>query len=217
MIRSRRASTESTIIAILPALVFPRPAQTPANGGSAPVVSSGQPNSPVNHLLTLAEVVARAVGGNSGLVAARRRLQKAQELIAQVNAQGKPQLRADANDTYTTYPVFAPNLLNPTITNPTVPGGGQISVIVDNVSLEVRQAPLNIRSAQALVGAAQTGVSQAQEALGLADLRYQGGLGTLSDVLNALAQLTRIRTNLSDANFFYQTSLAQLVRATGGH
>ena len=85
-----------------------------------------------------------------------------------------------------------------------------------NVSLEVRQATLNIRSAQAQVASAQTGVAQAQEALRLAYLRYQGGLGTFLDVLNALAQLARTRTDLSNADFFYQTSLAQLVRATGG-
>jgi len=81
--------------------------------------------------VTLADVVARAVGGNSGLVTARQRLQKAQELIVQVNAQGRPQFRADAADTYTSYPAFAPTLPNPTITNPTLPGGGQIPVVVD--------------------------------------------------------------------------------------
>ncbi|MGI4789831.1 MAG: TolC family protein [Janthinobacterium lividum] len=85
-----------------------------------------------------------------------------------------------------------------------------------NVALEVRQATLNIRNAQAQVGAAQTGVTQAQEAVRLAYLRYQGGLGTFLDVLNALAQLAATRNNLSSAEFFYQISLAQLVRALGG-
>ena len=85
-----------------------------------------------------------------------------------------------------------------------------------NVSLEVRQATLNIRNAQAQVGAAQTGVTQAQESVRLAYLRYQGGLGTFLDVLNALAQLAATRNNLSSAEYFYQISLAQLVRALGG-
>ena len=85
-----------------------------------------------------------------------------------------------------------------------------------NVALEVRQATLNIRNAQAQVGAAQTGVTQSEEAVRLAYLRYQGGLGTFLDVLNALAQLAATRNNLSSAEFFYQISLAQLVRALGG-
>ncbi len=84
-----------------------------------------------------------------------------------------------------------------------------------SVALEVRQASLNIRNAQAQVGAAQTGVTQAQEAVRLAQERYQAGLGTFLDVLNALAQLARTRDNLASAQFFYQTSLAQLVRAMG--
>ena len=85
-----------------------------------------------------------------------------------------------------------------------------------NVSLEVRQAVLNIRNGQAQVGAAQTGAAQAQEAVRLAYLRYQGGLGTFLDILNALAQLAATRNNLSSAQFFYQVSLAQLVRSLGG-
>ena len=87
----------------------------------------------------------------------------------------------------------------------------------ESVGLEVRQAIVNIRNAQAQVGAAQTGVAQAQEALRLARERYQAGLGTLLDVLNALAQLGVTRTNLSNAQYFYQSSLAQLVRAIGGY
>ena len=84
------------------------------------------------------------------------------------------------------------------------------------VSLEVRQATINVRNAQAQVGAASAGVTQAQEAVRLAHDRYQAGLGTFLDVLNALAELAATRTNLANAEFFYQTSLAQLVRALGG-
>ena len=153
MIRSRRALSASTLLAVLPALAFlpPATAQAPATGGlgtgapagaapgsnapgansPAPGVGGGVGTPPPNRPLTLADVVARAVGGNSGLVTARQRLQKAQELIVQVNAQGRPQFRVDGADTYTSYPAFAPTLPNPTITNPTLPGGGQIPVVVD--------------------------------------------------------------------------------------
>lgn len=85
-----------------------------------------------------------------------------------------------------------------------------------SVSLEVRQATINIRNAQGQAGAAQTGLIQAEEARRLALERYTAGLGTFLDVLNAQATLAATRTNLANAQFFYQSSLAQLVRAMGG-
>ena len=85
-----------------------------------------------------------------------------------------------------------------------------------SVSLEVRQATINIRNAQGQAGAAQTGLIQAEEARRLALERYTAGLGTFLDVLNAQATLAATRTNLANAQFFYQSSLAQLVRALGG-
>ncbi len=151
MLRSRRVHALLLFALPLAAAQSVR-AQTPATGGPAttggaapgggvpganapvPGVSGGIPTAPVptGKPLTLADVVNTAVGGNSGLVLARQRLQKAQELIIQVKAQGRPQFRADAADTYTTYNAFAPILPNPTVTNPTLPGGGQIPGVVDN-------------------------------------------------------------------------------------
>jgi len=104
----------------------------PAAGGPAPGVSSGTPKPAPNRPLTLSDVVNIAVGSNSGLVIAQQRLQKAQELIVQVNAQGRPQFSADAVDTYSSYRAFAPTLTNPVVTNPTLPGGGQIPQVVDS-------------------------------------------------------------------------------------
>ncbi len=129
------------------ALVFlfltahPADAQTPAVGpgsnapaasGPAPGVSSGTPKPAPNRPLTLRDVVNTAVGSNSGLVIAQQRLQKAQELIVQVDAQGRPQFSVDAVDTYSSYRAFAPTLTNPIVTNPTLPGGGQIPQVVDS-------------------------------------------------------------------------------------
>ena len=110
-------------------------ATAPAANGPSPGVAGGVPGTtPSGRTLTLADVVALAVGGNSGLVVAHQRLQKAQELINQVNAQGRPQLRADANDTYSSYPAFAPTLPSPAVSNPTLPGGGTIPVVVDQAA-----------------------------------------------------------------------------------
>ena len=85
-----------------------------------------------------------------------------------------------------------------------------------NVELEVRQALSNVATAQARITATTQGVTQAQEAVRLAQVRYQNGIGTLLDETNAQANLAQARTNLSGAQFDYQTALAQLTRAEGG-
>ena len=86
----------------------------------------------------------------------------------------------------------------------------------ENVSVEVRQALSNINDAQTRAASAGLGVTQAQEAYRLATVRYQNGIGTILDVVNAQAQLAQARTNLLNAQYDYQTSLAQLTRALGG-
>ena len=103
----------------------------PGANAPAPGVSSGVSTPPPGRPLTLADVVNRAVGSNSGLVLAQQRLEKAQELINQVNAQGKPQFSANANDTYSSYRAFPATLASPTVVNPALPGGGQIPTVVD--------------------------------------------------------------------------------------
>lgn len=91
-----------------------------------------------------------------------------------------------------------------------------LNQLTQSIGLEVREAAVNVRNAQAQIGAAQTGLAQAQEAVRLARERYGAGVGTFLDVLNALAELAVTRTNLANAQYFYQTSLALLVRAMGG-
>ena len=85
-----------------------------------------------------------------------------------------------------------------------------------NVSVEVRQALSNINDAQTRAASSGLGVTQAQEAYRLATVRYQNGIGTILDEVNAQAQLAQARLNLLNAQYDYQTSLAQLTRALGG-
>ncbi len=86
----------------------------------------------------------------------------------------------------------------------------------ENVAIEVRQALSNINDAQTRAASAGLGAQQAAEAYRLANVRYQNGIGTILDVVNAQAQLAQARSNLLNAQFDYQTSLAQLTRALGG-
>jgi outer membrane protein TolC len=84
-----------------------------------------------------------------------------------------------------------------------------------NVQLEVRQAYLNILEGQSSVSTSQTAVALAVETLRVANVQYQNGVGTILDVENAQAQLATARTNLSNAQFTYETALAALVRDIG--
>ena len=84
-----------------------------------------------------------------------------------------------------------------------------------NVTLEVRQAYLNINDAQTRAASATLGSQQAAEAARIAAVRYQNGLGTFLDVINAQAQLAQAQINELNAQYDYQTALAQLVRAVG--
>ena len=86
----------------------------------------------------------------------------------------------------------------------------------ENVAVEVRQALSNINDAQTRAASSGLGVTQAQEAYRLATVRYQNGIGTILDEVNAQAQLAQARLNLLNAQYDYQTSLAQLTRALGG-
>jgi len=86
----------------------------------------------------------------------------------------------------------------------------------ENVSVEVRQALSNISDAQARTASAGLGARTAAEASRLAGVRYQNGIGTILDVVNAQAQLAQAQSNLLNAQYDYQTSLAQLTRAIGG-
>jgi outer membrane protein len=84
-----------------------------------------------------------------------------------------------------------------------------------NVELEVRQAYLNVLDGQTQASTAHTGVNLALETLRVANVQYQNGVGTILDVENAQAELATARTNLANAQYTYQTSLAALVRDIG--
>ena len=90
------------------------------------------------------------------------------------------------------------------------------SQLQENVAVEVRQALANITDAQTRTSSATLGAQQGAEAYRLANVRYQNGIGTILDVVNAQAQLAQARSNLVNAQYDYQTSLAQLTRALGG-
>ena len=83
----------------------------------------------------------------------------------------------------------------------------------NNVRLEVEQAFYNLGANEKNIGTAQKAVELAEESLRLARLRFQAGVGTQTEVIDAQTELTTSRGNLLTAIIDYNQSLNQLQRA----
>ncbi|MCL5104686.1 MAG: TolC family protein [Armatimonadetes bacterium] len=82
------------------------------------------------------------------------------------------------------------------------------------VGQEVRNAALNLEEAAKRIQATSGAATLAEEALRLANVRYEAGIAVLVEVTNAESQLTQARFNLVNAQYDYAVALAQLQRAT---
>jgi OMF family outer membrane factor len=83
----------------------------------------------------------------------------------------------------------------------------------NQVRFEVEQAFFNLQSNRSNIETAQVALEQAKESLRLARLRFQAGVGTQTDVLDADTELTRAEANLVRAILGYNRSLAAMQRA----
>lgn len=83
------------------------------------------------------------------------------------------------------------------------------------IQLEVRQAWLNVRAAQARIAASQEAKSQAEENLRMTRELYGGGLGTNTQVLDAVALQIAAASNHDNAVLDEALALLALQRAVG--
>ena len=83
----------------------------------------------------------------------------------------------------------------------------------NQVRLEVEQGYFNLQSNKENIGTSQKAVELAEESLRLARLRFQAGVGTQTDVIEAQSDLTTARGNFLTAIINYNQSLNQLQRA----
>lgn len=83
----------------------------------------------------------------------------------------------------------------------------------NQVRFEVEQAFFNLQANRENITTAELAVEQAEESLRLARLRFQAGVGTQTDVINAQSALTEARGNLLTAIIDFNRSLAALQRA----
>ncbi len=80
---------------------------------------------------------------------------------------------------------------------------------------EVQESFFNLKSANQNIGTMRREILASREALRLSRLRFQAGVTTQREVVNAQRDLTGAEVRYSDAITIYNTSLAQLQRRTG--
>jgi OMF family outer membrane factor len=83
----------------------------------------------------------------------------------------------------------------------------------NQIRFEVEQAYYTLVSNLESIDTATRALAQANEALRLARLRFQAGVGTQTDVINAETELTRAEGNRVNAILGYNQALAELQRA----
>lgn len=89
----------------------------------------------------------------------------------------------------------------------------RFSQLRNQIRLETEQAFYDLQANFENIGVANLGVEEATEALRLARLRFQAGVGTQTDVINQETALTQARNQLLQAIIGYNRSLSQLWRA----
>ncbi|MEL7332181.1 MAG: TolC family protein, partial [Cyanobacteria bacterium J06560_2] len=89
----------------------------------------------------------------------------------------------------------------------------QFSENLDQVRFDVEQAYFNLQANKENIATSEVAVAQAEEALALANLRLQAGVGTQLDVLTAQSELTDAEGNNVTAILGYNRALVAIERA----
>lgn len=89
----------------------------------------------------------------------------------------------------------------------------QFADTLELIRLQVEQSYYDQQANLANIGTAEIAVTQAREALRLARLRFQAGVGTQLEVINAQADLTRAESNLVQARIGFNRAIAALRRS----
>jgi len=91
----------------------------------------------------------------------------------------------------------------------------QLRQAEDKITLEVCQAYLNVQEAAERIANNKVAVNQSETDYQLAQERYENGVGTNLDVMDAELAMTQARINYVQALYDYYISRAQLDRAMG--
>ena len=85
----------------------------------------------------------------------------------------------------------------------------------EGIALEVRQAYLSLKEAEKRIQTGQLTVTKANEDVQIITARYQAGIATNLDVIDAQLALTQAKTNYLNSLYDYNVSLAKLQKAIG--
>ena len=91
----------------------------------------------------------------------------------------------------------------------------QLDQTQQTVEQQVRAAYLNLQQAAEQLASAQAGLVAAQEALRIANVRFQAGVGTQLEVVTAVQNLAAADAAVVQARFQYNLALAQIDQAVG--
>ena len=86
----------------------------------------------------------------------------------------------------------------------------------ERIKLEVEEAILNLREAEERISTQVKNVELAEESLRLAQVRYENGVGTSTEVLDARHALIQAKTFLFESLYDYSLAQARLEKAVGG-
>ena len=85
----------------------------------------------------------------------------------------------------------------------------------ESIELDVRKAYNNLIAAEKNINTTIVSVAQAEEDYEIAKIKYNEGVGTNLEVMDAQEKLTEARTNYYTALYNYNVSKAQLDKAMG--
>ena len=91
----------------------------------------------------------------------------------------------------------------------------QLKQTVDSVQLDVRQTYLSLKAAEQSIATSSSAVGLAEEDYKIKVIRYQAGVGTNLDVLDAQVALTTAKNNFLKAMYEYNNFRAKLDKAMG--
>jgi len=87
--------------------------------------------------------------------------------------------------------------------------------LVEQIAVNIRQACLDMKQAQAIIDSQKDNIEEAKEAMKIANISYDNGVGTNLDVLDAQVSLSQIEKNLSEGIYDYIMAKANLDRLMG--
>jgi len=85
----------------------------------------------------------------------------------------------------------------------------------DQITVDIKQSCLDLNQAQAIIDASKDNIEEAKEALRIAEVSYDNGVGTNLDVLDTQVSLSQIEQNYSSAIYDYLMAKAYLDRTMG--